>query len=340
MKSNIFSHLLISLAVLIGSLSVVHSHTYLLRPTSRYRDLCMPALGGNGNCCASKPSSSSVTTTYQRGQSVRTEWGRNNHLGGFIQYAIVPLADSDRPGIFERPENVFVYHCYASSPNCVGAGGNFFAGDPGGTGYNGIHCYMNIPIPDHLPDGHYTFRWRWFAGGDSYDIRDWGLVDFVGCHDFRISGGPLNQKPSCPLFIGGDAADWTKNACEFFKSNDINACTNDRNCVGWFAKAAPKQIMQCPSNILPGGAQAALAGNFTPGTALPLYVGDTEHPLRKPDRAPAVNLDAIRAQYTAPSSSSTSSLPSTSSTTRSSSATSTTIPSTTASSCRRRPRPT
>jgi hypothetical protein len=217
------------------------AHTYLLSPAARYQDLCQPTFD-NSNCCAQKPNTPAIT--YTRGQIVNTAWGRNNHIGGFIRFSIVPLANSDIPGIFDNDSTVFQYNCYA--PNCIGHSNSFFTGDPNYS-YNGNRCTMNVKIPDWLPDGDYTFQWRWHSGGDSYNIRNLGLVDFVSCHDFSIRGGPLRPKPSCPLFVGGDASKPNLNACEFFKNVDINTCTDDKNCFGWFGKAPPK-----PScNVLP-----------------------------------------------------------------------------------------
>jgi hypothetical protein len=195
----------------------VMSHTWLLNPTSRYQSTCLPAYD-NSNCCAQRPSS--ISTSYSRGQIVSTSWGRNNHVGGFIRYSIVPIDQSDTYGVFDDVSTVFQYNCYA--PQCVGNGGGFFSGDPPGTPFNGIRCSMNIKIPDWLPDGTYTLQWRWHSGGDSFNIRNLGLVDYVACHDFNIRGGSQNTKPTCPLFIGGDASNPNTQSCEFFKSNDKN----------------------------------------------------------------------------------------------------------------------
>lgn len=269
----------------------VMGHTWLLNPTPRHDNLCIPVFD-NSNCC--KPAPGGVLgATYQRGQIISTSWGRNNHVGGFIRYTIVPLSQSDNPGVFENDAAVFQYNCYA--PQCVGSGGNFFAGDPGGTPFNANQCSMNLRIPDWLPDGQYTIQWRWHSGGDNYNTRNLGLLDFVSCHDFNIAGGPLGTKPGCPLFIGGDASDPTKNACEFFKGNDINTCTVERDCYSWYGKAPPKAITECPTNILPGGMISALNGVFEPGQPLPLYIGRSSTPITNPGTV-EVDFSSIYAQ--------------------------------------------
>jgi hypothetical protein len=279
---------------LIYTLTLITStlaHTYLLNPKSRYEGLCIPAVDLNTNCCANKPNI--VTTTYRRGQIVRTEWGRNNHIGGFIRYSIVPLSLSDNYNIFNNDSNVFQYNCYA--PQCIGINNNFYTQDPYGAGYNDNKCSMNIKIPEWLPDGQYTIQWRWHSGGDSHNQRHLGLRDFISCHDFRISGGTLKQKPQCPLFIGGDASNPNLNACEFFKDNSIDTCIKEKDCFSWYAKAPPKTIMQCPTNILPGGMTNALKGVFLPGQKLPLYVGPTTQTNKNPGNI-YINLNTIRQQ--------------------------------------------
>lgn len=263
------------------------SHTFLITPPPRYNNLCIPSVD-NSNCCRTRPPF--ATTTYQRGQIINTEWGRNNHVGGFIRFSLVPLSQSDIPNIFNNNSNVIQYNCYA--PQCVGTNNNFFNADPPGTPFNGNKCSMRLKIPDWLPDGDYTLQWRWHSGGDNYNMKHLGLRDFVSCHDLKIAGGSFNLKPSCPVFIGGDASNPNLNACEFFRWNDINTCTQEFNCFSWYAKAPPKAIMDCPSNILPGGMTNALNNIFQRGASLPLYVGNSQQPYRNPGNI-FVNLNLL-----------------------------------------------
>jgi hypothetical protein len=236
----------------------------------------MPAKSGNSNCCLPKPNS--VNTVYTRGQIVDSSLGRNNHIGGYVQFSIVKLADSDIPNIFNNDVNIFQFNCYAS--DCVGANNDFYAGDPAGSPFNGIKCNTKFQIPSWLDDGDYTIQWRWFSGGDSFGIHNLGLIDFVTCHDFKIQGGTKTVKPSCPLFIGGDASTPSLNSCEYFKDNKINTCTDEHNCFSWFAKAPPQKIIDCPNNIIT--LQDSKNNNFK-GSKLPLYIGKTNHKLSNPD---------------------------------------------------------
>lgn len=277
---------------------IANGHTWMLTPTPRLANLCMPVKNGNSNCCLPKPNS--VNTVYTRGQIVSSSLGRNNHIGGFIQFSIVKLVDSDIPNIFNNDQNIFQYNCYAS--DCNGANNDFYAGDPNGTPFNGIKCNTKFQIPTWLDDGDYTIQWRWFAGGDSFGIRNLGLIDFVTCHDFKIQGGAKTSKPSCPLFIGGDANTPNLNTCEYFKDTKINTCTDEHNCFSWFAKSPPKKIIDCPSNIIT--LQDANNNNFK-GRNLQLYTGKTNHKISNPDpnqQALIPNVNTISVAVTLPAS--------------------------------------
>jgi hypothetical protein len=254
----------------------------------------MPAKNGNSNCCASKPSG--VGSTYQRGQIIQTNWGRNNHRNGIIQYSIAKLSESDNVGIFEQNENIFQYACYAT--DCVGANGDNWAGDPSGTPFNGVKCNVNVQIPNWLDDGEYTFQWRWYSGGDSFGIHNLGLIDFVTCHDFKISGGDKKEKPKCPLFIGGDVVNQNLNTCEYFKDNVINTCTDDRNCFSWYARAPPQNVIDCPSNIIT--LQDSINNNFQ-GRELPLFVGATTNPNPNPNPGLTARIPVLKLQNQSPS---------------------------------------
>jgi hypothetical protein len=311
---------MLSLQLLILTIpQLVSSHSWLLSPKSRFDDNCIPAFQ-QSNCCISKPNS--VSQVYQRGEKVPTSWGRNNHIGGYIRWSIVPLSQSDDFGIFDQTVNAFQYNCF--SPDCTGSDGDFFAGDPAGSPENGNLCSINITIPIWLPDGEYTIQWHWHSSGDSFNIRNLGLVDFVSCHDFKVSGGPMQSKPQCPLYVAGDSSNPNLNTCEFFKYNDINTCTDEHNCFSWFAKAPPKAIMQCPYNV------KNILHQDVPGTALPLFIGESQHPNNNPDPQNTVDLNVIKRQLTSTPVTSTSvtSTPVTSTSVTSTSVTSTSIAST------------
>lgn len=268
-------------------LSSVSSHTWMLSPQARLEDYCMPTFDSS-TCCGDIPSDIDSLPVYTRGQIITTQWGRNNHIGGFIKYSIAPLDSSNDEDAFIS----FQYNCYAS--NCIGSDGTIFTGDTRGDILNSNPCSADIIIPDWLPDGAYTIQWRWHSGGDSYNIRNLGLIDFVSCHDFVISGegSGMSEPPMCPLFVGGDEARPDLNACEFFRDNDIMTCTFDRDCYGWFAKAPPREIMMCPTNVI--NKNQPLSRN-EPGERL--YVGPSDTPHEKGAEGEFVDLLTLASQF-------------------------------------------
>lgn len=267
-KINLYSLLLILLFI-----NNVSGHTWLLKPQPRLDELVMPVKGGS---TCGRPRPSTATTTYRRGDIITLSWGRNNHNSGYIRLYVVPLSQSDDYASYNR-NNLVQTNCYM--PDCTGANNSPFNGDPGGTPFNGLLCNIKFQIPTWLSDGDYTLRWLWSSGGDSFGLINLGLIDFASCHDFKISGGATGSKPSCPLFIGGDVADRSRNACEFFKNNIVNTCTDDRDCFSWYHKAPPDEIINCPTNVI---TLAQSQNNDFRGSRLPLYVGPTSNTRTNP----------------------------------------------------------
>src|SRR4051795_11526570 len=84
-------------ALALGSIlfSHVRAHTYLLTPdTARpQKDTCSPEYGDSA-CCAAAPGA--VKPTHGRGEKIKTEWGRNNHWGGYIRWTILKTEELDK----------------------------------------------------------------------------------------------------------------------------------------------------------------------------------------------------------------------------------------------------
>lgn len=256
-------------------LNYVNGHTWMLNPQPRLGDLVMPAKGGSA-CGKNNPVS--TVATYKRGDVIQVSWGRNNHNSGYIRLYVVPLLSSDDMSKYNAGSLAQV-GCYMS--DCVGANNDPFAGDPSGTVFNGLLCNLNFQIPLYLSDGDYTLRWLWSSGGDSFGIKNLGLIDFASCHDFSVFGGVgPSAKPLCPLFVGGDSANPSLNTCEYFKDNVINTCTDDRNCFSWHYKSPPDEIIKCPSNIIT--LDQSKKKDFR-GSSLKLHIGISDIKISNPD---------------------------------------------------------
>jgi hypothetical protein len=69
---------------------------------------------------------------------------------------------------------------------------------------------------------------------------------------------------------------------------------NDRTCYGWFARAPPKDIIECSSNIIDGGLLNALQRRFTNNVTKELNFEETSHPLKNPSPVLSVDLEKIK----------------------------------------------
>jgi len=270
-------------------IKVINAHSRLFIPEPITRELCMPVYA-NSQCCRSGSyNTNTIRNVWQRGEIIDVEYPRNNHIGGFVRWSIVEYGND---GLLETKENVFQYNCAMTT--CNGINGNPYGSDPNWEIDNGNMCRTTIKIPEHLRDGYYTIQYRIHSQGDSYNIRNLGLMDFASCFDIEIRGGELKEKNACPMFVYGDVIDNNKVSCEFFKDNKINTCTNDRTCYGWFARAPPQDIINCPSNILDGGLQSALQKNYRNIQSEELNIEETSNPRQNPNPSFDVDLNIFR----------------------------------------------
>lgn len=270
-------------------ISNVYAHSRLFLPNPVTNELCMP-IYSNSQCCRNgQYDIKNIQNIWKRGDVINVEYPRNNHIGGFIRWSIVEHGNDI---LLDKSENVFQYNCAMTT--CNGFNDNSFASDPNWEIDNGNMCKSIIKIPEYLNDGYYTIQFRIHSHGDSYNIRNLGLMDFVSCIDLEIRGGQLKQKSQCPLFIYGDVVNTNKISCEFFKDVKINTCINYRTCYGWFARAPPKDIIECSSNIIDGGLLNALQRKFTNNVTKELNFEETSHPLKNPNPVLSVDLEKIK----------------------------------------------
>ena len=270
-------------------ISNVNSHSRLFIPNPITNELCMPVYSNTQCCRSQKYNTDNIKNIWKRGDIIDVEYPRNNHIGGFIRWSIVEYGNDI---LLDKRENLFQYNCAMTT--CNGLNNNPFLADPNWEIDNGNMCKSTIKIPEYLNDGYYTIQFRIHSHGDSYNIRNLGLMDFVSCIDLEIRGGNFNQKPQCPLFIYGDVVNTDKISCEFFKDVKINTCIHDKTCYGWFARAPPKDIIECSSNILNGGLLNALQKKYTTNSSKELNFEETSHPLKNPNLSLNVNLENIK----------------------------------------------
>ncbi|KAG3111709.1 hypothetical protein C6341_g27846, partial [Phytophthora cactorum] len=179
----------------------IEAHSWLVKPVSR--ETGPRTTDGSIGCPDTTPR---TPTSFSPGETIDVRYWRNNHLGGFIRWAISPVGSETA---FDFDDNVFFYTCRESGPDCVPADGSTYryAGDSSGP--NTISCGDTITLPDWLREGDYVLQWVWFSVGSSSGNVGWAEPQFVSCADITLTSAGSSSEPKCPTFVGGDRV--TKN---------------------------------------------------------------------------------------------------------------------------------
>ncbi|RLN97837.1 hypothetical protein BBJ28_00023004 [Nothophytophthora sp. Chile5] len=195
----------------------VEAHSWLVKPVSR--ETGPRTTDGTVGCPDTTPGTS---TSFSPGETIDVRYWRNNHLGGFIRWAISPVGTESAQ---DFDDNVFYYTCRESGPDCVPADGSTsrYAGD--NSGDNTISCGDTITLPDWLGEGDYVLQWVWFSVGSSYGNIGWAEPQFVSCADIQLTSAGSGSEPTCPTFVGGDRVtkneDLGSDECFYFYTNSI-----------------------------------------------------------------------------------------------------------------------
>lgn len=203
----------------LSALSSVDAHSWLVEPVSR--ETGPRTTDGTVGCPDSTPKD---PTAFAPGDTIDVRYWRNNHLGGFIRWAISPVGQESAE---DFDSNVFYYTCRESGPECVpnNGGDNIYAGD--NSGDNTISCGDTITLPDWLDEGDYVLQWTWFGVGSSYGNIGWAEPQFVSCADITLTSAGSGAEPSCPTFVGGDRVTDMESkgddVCWYYYTNDIVA---------------------------------------------------------------------------------------------------------------------
>ncbi|KAG7381573.1 hypothetical protein PHYBOEH_010869 [Phytophthora boehmeriae] len=246
----------------------VEAHSWLVKPVSR--DTGPRTTDGTIGCPKTTPGSS---TPFSPGETINVRYWRNNHLGGFIRWALSP-AGSETASDFD--DNVFFYTCRESGPDCVPADGSTsrYAGDSSGD--HTISCGDTITLPDWLDEGDYVLQWTWFGVGSSYGNIGWAEPQFVSCADITLTAAGSGSKPTCPTFVGGDRV--TKNEdlgngeCFYFYTNSIESTqykgSND-DYEQYYVFGKPSYVEDCSGSTAGTGNSTSTPVTENPSTAAP-----------------------------------------------------------------------
>lgn len=189
--------LLLALALLAPA---ARGHSFLTRPPA-FNDKFRTRFCSGAECTAACPtefnagmanSAESPAATWRRGSNVTVAWARNNHRGGVVSLALVPLGRMDSRET--HAQLAFLYGCWSSGAHpCTGAAC--------GTDRDRVAFARSVRVPTVFPDGRYVLGLAWYGG-----LRPpgGGFQDFYSCAHVRVEGGPLGGSLVAPFEPGAD----------------------------------------------------------------------------------------------------------------------------------------
>lgn len=164
------------------------------------RDACPPRWAHGMNNSVENPAA-----VWRRGQKVRITYARNNHHGGMMRIAIVPVNKMwDRPWhekmtIMHGCWEAGLYKCSSKKEDC-------------GTDKDGNAFERYITVPSVFQDGDYVLGFVWY-GGLYFDSRHGFFPDFYSCSHVMISGGKPVGGVHQPYFEPGKGRSIKRRKC-------------------------------------------------------------------------------------------------------------------------------
>lgn len=208
-------------------------HSFLIRPRGDFHDFRKPEcrIGGpshapDDHCpgpCIARDSwqyRPLPSIRFRRGQRVHVAWGRNNHHGGFVRFALVPIIHRMNHTAHESMS--FHYACFDSGISHCPYGNC-------GTDVRDLMCKTSVKIPTAYPDGEYVLGFSWF-GGVVMGESEYG--DYWSCRHVTIRGGPLTASYD-PIFHPGQNLPYRQKVCQSTVSR-VGICRTEP-CFGYKA---------------------------------------------------------------------------------------------------------
>lgn len=173
---------------------------------------------------------------YSRGQLVDMVWTRNNHVGGFVRFSLVP--NGMRMNRQAHSELAFRYSCFESGSHTCDIE------EKQGCGTDTLLYQAKVEIPKCYPDGDYVLSWAWF-GGLSMGSSLFG--DYYSCSFVQIQGG--EKKDKCePRFQPGEN---TRKPDSCYSSVGAVGICEKEPCLGRKGKAIKPSAFLKPQTSLP-----------------------------------------------------------------------------------------
>ena len=180
-----------------------------------------PSLKRDGN----RNSRENPAETWRRGESVRVGWVRNNHHGGMVRIAVVPVAvmwDRDWHTKFTIAHTCWSlngHRCQEGIEDC-------------GTDSKKEVFELSFNVPTVFPDGDYVVGTVWY-GGLHYKKKRGAFADFYSCAFIRIQGGEPAGGYHKPFFVAGNGEAVENGKCQTSVDRigpcDRNTCTDRRS---------------------------------------------------------------------------------------------------------------
>lgn len=229
-RVHIFPLLFIAVAAV--AITVAKSHSFLLEPkayNNNYENDFFPN-GCKPFQCPACPNIKSVRSknmnlperpevTWKRGQRVTVRWAKNNHRGGFIRLAIVPVDKMFDHGYQRRL--AFYYGCWQQNHHKCDR-------EPCGADKKNGVLKTEIDVPKCVPDGIYSFSWVWFGGID-FTSKKSKFADYYSCSFIEIRGGAALADTCQPYFNAGPGND-VPNTCKV-GNFEPGTCTQQVQCT-------------------------------------------------------------------------------------------------------------
>lgn len=176
---------------------IVFAHSYLTFPEPYTRDNCK---GGTCQACPDIYHSTrmantelSPAVTWKRGQNITIVWARNNHGGGIVRIAFVPI--SERKDISAHSKYAFYYGCWEQ--NIFPCTGSLCGSDKTRRAYRAF-----TSVPPVIPDGIYVLAQVWY-GGLKWTRHRGAFSNYASCSFVRIKGGVALQPSFKPVYEPG-----------------------------------------------------------------------------------------------------------------------------------------
>lgn len=225
------SKLILFLAVSLVVAELTAAHSFLLEPAAynntydngQNSDICTPFKCPP--CPLYKPNNPKTgnhpdepAAIWQRGQTVTIRWARNNHHGGFIRLALVPVEKMDDHNFHDRL--AFYYGCWEQNKyKCDEA--------PCGKDKRDFAFRQNIVVPAVIPDGSYVLAWAWFGGID-FTKTNSKFPDYYSCSFVHIRGGVSLVGSFQPYFDAGSDSE-VAGKCRT-GNTALGICTRKEQC--------------------------------------------------------------------------------------------------------------